>query len=61
MTDGTETWMVYHGSVNTTNIEGHRIARIEKIDWDENGKPVFPRPHGFNSPQPVPSGHPTSV
>lgn len=54
--DETETWMVYHGTVNTTHINGFRIARIEKIDWDENDRPVFPRPHGYNSPQPVPSG-----
>ncbi|CAG7821622.1 unnamed protein product [Allacma fusca] len=56
--DGTETWMVYHGTVNTTHIDGFRIARVEQIDWDENGRPVFPRPHGYNNPQPVPSGDP---
>jgi len=54
--DGTETWMTYHGCVNTTHINGYRIARVEKIDWAEDGKPVFPRPHGYNHPQPVPSG-----
>ncbi|CAG7837407.1 unnamed protein product [Allacma fusca] len=59
--DETETWMVYHGTVNTTHIDGFRIARIEKIDWDENDRPVFPRPHGYNHPQPVPSGDPDNV
>jgi GH43 family beta-xylosidase len=54
--DGTETWMVYHGTVNTTHIDGFRIARIEKIDWSEDGIPLFPRPHGYSNPQPVPSG-----
>jgi len=54
--DGTETWMVYHGTVNTTHIDGYRIARLEKISWGEDGKPEFPRPHGYNHPQPVPSG-----
>jgi len=53
--DETETWMVYHGTVNTTHINGYRIARIEKIDWNENG-PVFPRPHGYTHAQNVPSG-----
>ncbi|CAG7824204.1 unnamed protein product [Allacma fusca] len=54
--DGSETWMVYHAASNTTHINGFRIARLEKIEWDENGYPVFPRPHGFNHPQAVPSG-----
>ncbi|CAG7718131.1 unnamed protein product [Allacma fusca] len=54
--DGTETWMTYHGCVNTTHINGYRIARIEKIDWNDDGTPSFPRPHGYNHPQPVPSG-----
>lgn len=58
--DGTETWMVYHGTVNTTHINGYRIARIEKIGWSEDGSPVFPKAHGYNHPQPVPSGQ-TSV
>jgi GH43 family beta-xylosidase len=54
--DGSETWMVYHGTVDTVNINGYRIARIEKITWGPDGRPVFPRPHGYNSSQPVPSG-----
>jgi len=58
--DGTETWMAYHGTIDTTNIDGFRIARIEKIDWNSDGTPSFPIPHGFNHPQPVPSGQ-TSV
>lgn len=53
--DGTETWMVYHATDSKEVINGNRVARIEKIDWSENG-PVFPRPHGFNTDQPVPSG-----
>ncbi|CAL8071956.1 unnamed protein product [Orchesella dallaii] len=58
--DSTETWMVYHGTVNTTHIDGFRIARVEKIGWNEDGSPSFPRAHGYNNPQPVPSGQ-TSV
>jgi hypothetical protein len=48
--------MVYHAVENVTQINGHRIARLEKIDWSEEGVPVFPKAHGFNSPMPVPSG-----
>jgi len=58
--DLTETWMVYHGTVNTTHINGFRIARIEKVDWNDDGSPKFPKAHGYNNPQPVPSGQ-TSV
>ncbi|CAL8071954.1 unnamed protein product [Orchesella dallaii] len=58
--DLTETWMVYHGTVNTTHINGFRTARIEKIDWNEDGSPLFPKAHGYNHSQPVPSGQ-TSV
>ncbi|CAL8097556.1 unnamed protein product [Orchesella dallaii] len=53
--DLTETWMVYHAVANSTGRDV-RIARIEKIDWNEDGTPKFPRPHGYNHPQPVPSG-----
>lgn len=55
--DNTETWLIYHGSNRTEDIDQHRIARIDKITWDEeSGKPVFGRPHGYAHPQPVPSG-----
>ncbi|ODM89798.1 Extracellular exo-alpha-(1-_5)-L-arabinofuranosidase, partial [Orchesella cincta] len=53
--DLTETWMVYHAVANSTGRD-RRIARIEKIEWNEDGSPKFPRPHGYNHPQPVPSG-----
>lgn len=55
--DGTETWMIYHASEDRERIEHYRIARAEKITWDDvTGRPVFPRPHGYLSPQPIPSG-----
>jgi GH43 family beta-xylosidase len=54
--DGTETWMVYHASPDRNHFWGYRIARLEKIGWGEDGKPIFPIPHGYYSPQPVPSG-----
>ena len=48
--------MVYHGTDVTENVLEQRLARLERIDWDENGDPVFPKPHGRNSTVPVPSG-----
>ena len=47
--------MVYHALAKESG-DDVRIARIERIDFDNDGKPVFPRPHGRNNPQPVPSG-----
>jgi GH43 family beta-xylosidase len=52
--DGTELWMVYHAASTPSYTE--RIARIDKITFDENGKPVFPRPSGANHVLNVPSG-----
>lgn len=54
--DGTETWMVYHGTTSPNQIDGYRIARVEKITWNADGSPNFPKAHGYNHPQPVPSG-----
>lgn len=49
--------MVYHATDSTIDIDGNRIARIEKIAWnDKDRMPIFPRPHGFNTSLPVPSG-----
>lgn len=60
--DGTETWMVYHASEDRERIEHYRIARAEKVEWDPvTGRPVFPRPHGYYSPIPIPSGQGASV
>ncbi|CAG7726903.1 unnamed protein product [Allacma fusca] len=47
--DGTETWMVYHATEDPVQINGYRVARVDKITWDEvTGRPVFPRPSGYN-------------
>jgi hypothetical protein len=46
--------MVYHGTDVTDEVLEHRIARIERIDWDESGMPLFPKAHGRNSTLPVP-------
>lgn len=56
--DGTETWMTYHGTDSPTNIGGNRVARVNKIEWAEDGSPIFPRPSGYNHSLPVPSGQP---
>jgi len=47
--------MIYHALSRETG-DDVRIARAERIDFDADGNPMFPRPHGPNSPQPVPSG-----
>lgn len=54
--DGRETWITYHAAEYSDRIFGNRITRAEKLDWNSNGEPVFPKPHGFFSPQPLPSG-----
>ena len=48
--------MAYHATTDSVNIEGNRVARIEKIDWDSDGTPSFPRPHGYGVLQAAPSG-----
>ena len=48
--------MAYHATVNPVDIDGWRIARVEKIDWNDDGTPSFPRPHGFDFQFEVPSG-----
>ena len=45
--------MSYHATVNGY---GDRSARLEKIEWNDDGTPRFPRPHGFGSPLEVPHG-----
>ena len=47
---------VYHAAVDPIKFGGHRIARAEKIEWADDGNPIFPRPHGYFSPIPLPSG-----
>ncbi|ODM87328.1 Extracellular exo-alpha-(1-_5)-L-arabinofuranosidase [Orchesella cincta] len=57
--DGTETWAIYHASDDKDRIEHYRVARADKVEWGSDGRPVFPRPHGYYSPQPIPSGQTT--
>lgn len=57
-----ETWMVYWASSNASNVQGSNTTRIERIVWDDDsGEPIFPKPHGFNRPQPIPSSLATFV
>jgi GH43 family beta-xylosidase len=52
--DGTEVWMMHAGNRNSSVFVSY-IA-IEKIDFKEDGTPIFPKAHGWNHYQPVPSG-----
>jgi GH43 family beta-xylosidase len=54
--DGTETWMSYHAQNTSEPNNPQRIAYLDKIEWDLIGYPIFPKPHGQDSPQAVPSG-----
>jgi GH43 family beta-xylosidase len=54
--DDSELWMVYH-AVNGVNDNGvNRTARIQKIEWNPDNAPRFPRPIGLNTPIVVPRG-----
>jgi len=52
--DGTETWMLYVANQDGAVFKSY--AALEKIDWNADGTPKFPRAHGYNHPQPAPSG-----
>lgn len=54
--DGRETWMVYHALDDITNPGTNRTARAERILWNRDSTPVFPRPAGFLTQLEVPSG-----
>ncbi|CAG7716692.1 unnamed protein product [Allacma fusca] len=57
--DDTETWLVYHATdriLPPGELQTIRKTRAQKISWDSNGNPVFPRPVGLSTPIPVPSG-----
>ncbi|CAG7827235.1 unnamed protein product [Allacma fusca] len=57
--DGSEMWMVYHASDTTGNPNGKRIAHIDRMSFDDTGKPIFPRPSGYNHTLNSPSGQVT--
>ena len=58
--DGTEDWLIYHAySTNGSDNMGaqeDRSARALKIEWDENGLPVFGNPVPHTVLQSEPSG-----
>jgi len=52
--DGTEDFVVYHGMRDPWDGWSARTIRTQRFGWDEQGRPVFPRP-GYG-PYAVPSG-----
>jgi hypothetical protein len=49
--------MTYHASEDANNVDGFRVARIEKITFDAaTTRPIFPRPNGYFTSQPLPKG-----
>lgn len=55
LSDGTETWMLYHATNDpNSNENSTRIARADRIIWAEDHAPIFPRP--TNQRKPSPSG-----
>lgn len=55
VSDGTETWMLYHATNDPNSNEfSTRIARADRITWAEDHAPVFPRP--TNQRKAAPSG-----
>lgn len=56
--DGTENWIVYHVKRYKDDGWDNRDAFIQKFTWDENGRPVFGEPAGWQEDLEVPSGEP---
>ena len=56
--DGTEDWIVYHTKRYSESGWGNRDAFIQMFTWDEDGRPVFGTPVGWQEEIAVPSGEP---
>lgn len=55
--DGTEDWLVYHGNTSADQGCGDtRETRVQKITYDESGRPVFGEPVPSGEEIPAPSG-----
>lgn len=57
--DNTEDWLVYHNKFTReeTLPEGwNRVANLLRVSWDQEGRPVFEKPHAPGEPVPAPSG-----
>lgn len=56
ISDGLETWMAFHATNDVNDPGSRRVARVEKLEWDSNNMPIFPRPSSDSVALPVPSG-----
>lgn len=57
--DGKEWYVLYHARAIPNGITGDnesRSIRMQKIEWDKNGMPVFGKPVKLGVPLPKPSG-----
>ncbi len=70
--DGTETWIVYHANSSAdAGCDGRRMTRVQKINWDADGMPVFgvpvsndeviAAPSGDNGVDPLPEFAPLAI
>lgn len=54
--DGLDTWIVFHATNDVNDPGSRRVARVEKLEWDSNNSPIFPRPSGDSVAMPMPAG-----
>lgn len=54
--DGTEDWIVYHGTTSPSDGWNNRKARAQRIAWNEQGLPEFGKPLPLETAIPLPSG-----
>ncbi|MBT29985.1 MAG: alpha-N-arabinofuranosidase [Thalassobius sp.] len=54
--DGTETWVIYHAKDKPGLGCAQRSSRMQVINWDKKGMPVFGKPVNINDPIKKPSG-----
>lgn len=54
--DGTEDWIVYHGTTSATDGWNNRKARAQRISWNEQGLPEFGKPLSLETAIPLPAG-----
>lgn len=48
--------MSFHATNDVNDPGSRRVARVEKLEWDSNNMPIFPRPSGDSVALTVPSG-----
>lgn len=54
--DGTEDWIVYHGTIEAANEYRTRFTCMQQFSWNSDGTPNFGRPCGRKIAIPKPSG-----